>query len=163
MHILPITHPEQLVTVRQLAYDTWYIAYEGVISEQQISYMLANRYALNVLEQQLISGQDFFLLYEAEQPVGFTAVQYKTDGVSYLHKLYCLPSEHGKGYGKQLLACAENRAKEQGANLLELNVNKYNKAVKFYLKMGFEVFREEVLPIGGGFVMDDFVMRKPLL
>ena len=47
--------------------------------------------------------------------------------------------------------------------MLWLQVNKQNTgAVGFYTAAGFEVIREAVFEIGGGFVMDDYVMRKPV-
>jgi ribosomal protein S18 acetylase RimI-like enzyme len=39
-----------------------------------------------------------------------------------------------------------------------LNVNRFNPAVSFYEKYGFRTVKEEVIDIGNGFVMDDFVM-----
>jgi ribosomal protein S18 acetylase RimI-like enzyme len=45
---------------------------------------------------------------------------------------------------------------------LFLNVNKYNSAIQFYHKIGFEIAKEEVIDIGNGFVMDDYVMEKQL-
>ncbi len=45
---------------------------------------------------------------------------------------------------------------------LWLQVNKRNTdAIGFYRSAGFEVIREAVMDIGGGFVMDDYLMAKP--
>ena len=68
----------------------------------------------------------------------------------------------GSGIGKILIQQAENEARKQGNKKLHLNVNKKNKAVGFYQKLGFTVDYEEVLDIGNGYVMDDFVMVKDL-
>jgi hypothetical protein len=43
-----------------------------------------------------------------------------------------------------------------------LNVNKYNSAQDFYKKLGFCIDYEEVIDIGNGYVMDDYVMEKEL-
>ena len=44
-----------------------------------------------------------------------------------------------------------------------LNVNKGNvRAIAFYQKRGFGVIKSVVLDVGGGFVMDDYVMGKEL-
>jgi hypothetical protein len=48
--------------------------------------------------------------------------------------------------------------KLRGITQLELNVNRNNPSYHFYLKNGFTVFREEMLDIGDGYFMDDFVM-----
>jgi hypothetical protein len=52
----------------------------------------------------------------------------------------------------------KKRVALKGGAELELNVNKYNKAKDFYYSQGFTLRREEVLDIGEGFIMDDFVL-----
>jgi ribosomal protein S18 acetylase RimI-like enzyme len=45
-----------------------------------------------------------------------------------------------------------------------LNVNKRNtRAIAAYQRNGYVVAERVTLDIGGGFVMDDFVMTKPLV
>jgi ribosomal protein S18 acetylase RimI-like enzyme len=51
--------------------------------------------------------------------------------------------------------------RELRRRVLWLQVNKKNAAaMAFYRSAGFEVIREAVFEIGGGFVMDDYVMAK---
>ena len=50
----------------------------------------------------------------------------------------------------------------QAASALELNVNKNNPAIHFYKKLDFVISRQEVIDIGNGFVMDDYVMTRIL-
>lgn len=45
---------------------------------------------------------------------------------------------------------------------ISLNVNRFNPAYHFYLKSGFTVVFEEQIPIGNGWIMDDFRMEKAL-
>jgi ribosomal protein S18 acetylase RimI-like enzyme len=57
----------------------------------------------------------------------------------------------------------ENEARAKGARRLYLQVNRNNaSAIGTYRKNGYEVAREVVVDIGGGFVMDDYVMEKAL-
>lgn len=80
-----------------------------------------------------------------------------------LGQLYVLASHRGTGLGSFMLRHVEDRALELGRRALWLQVNKRNTgASKFYRAVGFEVVRETVFEIGGGFVMDDHVMAKPL-
>lgn len=51
--------------------------------------------------------------------------------------------------------------KNLGAENLDLNVNRYNKARFFYEKVGFVIIKEEDIPMGE-YWMNDFVMRKVL-
>jgi ribosomal protein S18 acetylase RimI-like enzyme len=56
----------------------------------------------------------------------------------------------------------EQLALRRGLNLLWLTVNKGNPAVKAYERLGFRIAADLVMDIGGGFVMDDYRMEKPL-
>jgi tRNA C32,U32 (ribose-2'-O)-methylase TrmJ len=57
----------------------------------------------------------------------------------------------------------EARARAQGRSHLVLRVNRHNPtAIAAYRKYGFVIARELQEDIGGGFVMDDYVMIKPL-
>jgi len=52
-----------------------------------------------------------------------------------------------------------NHAKENGANTLQLQVNRNNIAVNFYKKHGFKIIAEEDFDIGNGYFMNDYVME----
>jgi ribosomal protein S18 acetylase RimI-like enzyme len=55
------------------------------------------------------------------------------------------------------------RARELGAHAVWLQVNKRNEpAIAAYLKAGFHIEKEAVFDIGGGFVMDDYLMARTL-
>jgi ribosomal protein S18 acetylase RimI-like enzyme len=80
-----------------------------------------------------------------------------------LGQLYVLESNRGMGLGRFMLGQIEQRARDHGRHLLWLQVNKRNTgAIAFYRAAGFGVVREAVFEIGGGFVMDDYVMVKGL-
>jgi len=62
-----------------------------------------------------------------------------------------------------LIAQAVAVAREQGCNELVLAVNRGNQqAIAAYQKHGFAVRESATQAIGGGFVMDDFIMLKVL-
>lgn len=153
-----------VATIVQLAQETWWPTYSPILEKEQIEYMLSVIYAPEVIERQIEQHeQTFLLLLEDEQPVGFAAYSQREDNteVYKLHKLYCLPAMQGKGYGKALINEVVKQVKDTGANKLDLNVNRYNKAKGMYEKMGFEIIYEEDIPIGPYF-MNDYVMRKEL-
>ena len=62
------------------------------------------------------------------------------------------------GIGRAFMERAKSIAKEKQQTAIVLRVNKGNPAVDFYTKLGFEITKSEVLDIGGGFVMDDYLM-----
>ena len=81
-----------------------------------------------------------------------------------LHKIYLHPDWHGRGLGSRLLQHCECESRKRGALQLVLAVNKRNaKAIATYQRNGFVIAESVVKDIGGGFVMDDFIMAKELV
>ena len=73
-----------------------------------------------------------------------------------------MPEKQGLGLGTKLINFAAEQAILNNNSSLILNVNKFNKATHFYEKIGFELVKEEKIPIGNDFFMDDFVLEKKL-
>lgn len=164
--IEPVSENSQLSEISALADTIWREHYASIISQEQIEYMLGKMYDLEVLEHQLRHEQiSFDCLRLAGRLIGFSSYgPTETPREMKLHKLYLLPSEHRKGYGSLLLKHIEGVAVKRGFNCLILAVNKRNYgAIRAYERNGFCVREEIVLDIGGGFVMDDYVMEKKLL
>jgi ribosomal protein S18 acetylase RimI-like enzyme len=152
---------ENIGIVQHLAETIWPQVYSSIISAAQIRYMLDMMYSKESLKQQLDKGHQFILAMQDDNAIGFAAFSQKSTtepSIFRLHKLYVLPQLHTKGVGSFLLDYVKTTSKSQGANTLELNVNRNNPAIHFYNKKGFTVLREEVLDIGDGYVMDDYVM-----
>jgi GNAT superfamily N-acetyltransferase len=156
---------KDISTIRNLAQLIWPEAYGEIISKEQITYMLDLMYSEAALKEQMEKGHQFILAVNENLPIGFAAFSKKSDEEPQtfrLHKLYVLPRQHAQGVGSTLLANLITESKAAGANLLELNVNKFNIAKQFYDKKGFIILREEVLDIGEGYIMDDYVMMKEI-
>ncbi|MFD0750401.1 GNAT family N-acetyltransferase [Mucilaginibacter calamicampi] len=155
---------DDVETIRQLADAIWRPTYSPILSPEQLDYMLAEIYSTEKITTQITQGQQtYLLLIEDGVPVAFAGYSPREEDADIykLHKLYCLPSTQGKGYGKLLIdkVCADVIA--AGKNILDLNVNRYNRAKSFYEKLGFVVVYGEDIPIGP-YWMNDYVMRKQL-
>jgi diamine N-acetyltransferase len=154
-----------IVTIQQLAETIWPLAYSEIISEAQLRYMLQLIYNTEALTIQMQSGHQFVFAIEDNIAVGFASYSQKNAGetsIFRLHKIYVLPNVPVKGIGSFLLSHVCEASLNAGATSLELNVNKYNKAKLFYEKKGFTTIKEEVIDIGNGYIMDDYVMEKLL-
>lgn len=154
-----------LPAIRDLAGVIWRAHYPGIIPPAQIDYMLGWMYALATLEAEMqTQGICYERLLVDGELSGFAAFGPTREPLTFkLHKLYLHPSAHGRGLGSQLLQHCERRAREQGACRLVLAVNKRNsKAIAAYQRNGFTTIDAVVCDIGGGFVMDDFIMAKNL-
>jgi len=67
-----------------------------------------------------------------------------------------------QGVGKALVESVFEEIHELGGTELHLNVNRNNKALDFYRRMGFDILREEDINIGSGYFMNDYVLGKKL-
>lgn len=163
MITLRLATPADISLIQEVAEITWPISYREIISPEQIRYMLDLMYSKTKLESAINDpNQAFWLAEENGKILGFCGIEhgYQEEGITRIHKLYILPDTQGSGLGKIFINQVEDQAKKHGDNTLHLNVNKENKAIGFYQKQGFSVDHEEVLDIGNGYVMDDFIMTK---
>lgn len=151
-------------TILSIADTTWWVAYSPILEKEQITFMLNEIYSADKIGKQVAENlQTYLLLEEQGTPVAFASYSPREENADIfkLHKLYCLPQTQGKGYGKILINAVAQKTKDAGKHILELNVNRFNKALSFYEKMGFVIAYEEDIPIGP-YWMNDFVMRKEL-
>lgn len=156
---------EELNKVQSIAHRTWPSTFANILNPEQIEYMLNWMYDLKMLESQLEKGHTFLLAEENGGELGFAGFElnHSEGPKAKLHKIYLLPEAQGKGAGKALILEVAGRARKAGQKSLLLNVNKYNqKAIDFYLKIGFQEIYKEVIDIGNGYVMDDVVMELNL-
>jgi GNAT superfamily N-acetyltransferase len=147
-----------------LAQQIWPAAYGEILSSAQLDYMLKLFYSPASLRKQMTEDRHRFVMVEDDdEAIGFASWSLsEKPGLFKLHKLYVLTGRQGKGMGKALLHFIFDEVRAQGANVLRLNVNRHNKARRFYEKMGFAVVGEEDVPIGNNYFMNDYVMEASL-
>lgn len=98
---------------------------------------LAERYRM------LIAGGDTDVLGVGAPPVGFAAVRYRPsiyfDGLeAYLAELYIAPAHRGHGLGRALLDGVLERARNRGAQYIDLNTSETDTvAIALYESFGF--------------------------
>lgn len=152
---------EQWATIAQIAEQSWRTGYAGILSDQQIDFMLNKAYVEQDFEGAMALGNTFFLIKSEEMEAGFITLLLQNDKLR-IEKLYLLPSVQGKGLGKALIDFAAEHALNSGIGVLELNVNRGNKhAYAFYVKQGFVVTETVDIPYFD-YVLDDYVMQKRL-
>jgi len=155
---------DDINTIGFLAQQIWPVTYGHIVPPQQLDYMLKLIYSPASLRRQMTEDkQRFLMVEEGEEPVGFASwAPTEEPGVYKLHKLYVQTGRQGQGRGRAILHFIFDDVRARGAKTLRLNVNRYNKARRFYEKMGFSVVREEDVPIGNDYFMNDFVMEVPV-
>ncbi len=156
---------EDIPTIVKIAYDTWFVTYEDVISQAQIEYMFGEMYTPeSIFKQMDFYKHAFLILYQADRPIGFASYGKLEEPINTykLHKLYLLPSEQNKGFGRILLMEVEKEVAGLGANYLHLNVNRKNPALSFYEKLGYEIIETVDIPFAE-FWLNDYVLAKKIL
>ena len=156
---------ENFTSIRAIAKEVWPIAYGAILSQEQLDYMMEMMYSIPSLQKQASEKSNRFILaVEDGIPVGFAAYEfnYNKKPKTKIHKIYILSNQQGKGIGKILMDFVATEAKARHQKGLILNVNKNNIAIRFYENIGFTITNEEVIDIGSGYVMDDYVMEKSI-
>lgn len=163
MEIFQISKSD-IFRIKTIAELTWPDTFKDILSDEQIRYMLDWMYSIEVLASQIDNGHQFYVLTENEKDFGFVGIElnYPNQGNAKIHKIYVLPEFQGKGIGGKLIEKVVQYSKLNKINSLTLNVNRFNKAIDFYLKKGFKITKEENIDIGNGFLMEDYVMEKIL-
>lgn len=166
--VIRYAQKNELHLIRSIAFETWPVAYRNILSDDQLAYMLNLFYDLDVLaNQQAQLNHQFILAFdESGNEMGFACYSKEIDNPTdkyLLHKLYIRPSQQGKKTGTTLLDFIINEIKKtEEKSVIQLNVNRYNNALNFYLKHGFTIIHEEDNDIGAGYFMNDYVMQKDL-
>lgn len=175
LDIRPAT-PADYPAIQRIAQETWPSTFGEILTPEQIDYMLHWMYRPESLQEQVEQKRHVFLMAtnNAGEDVGYVSyeVGHLRDDISKnqmsslkttkIHKLYLLPQTQGQGIGRMLIEAVAERAKAAGNNALILNVNRNNRAVQFYERLGFVVAQTEDIDIGNGYWMQDYVMVKPL-
>ena len=152
--------------IHELAEQVFPITYKGIITPEQCDFMMDWMYSIPNLQKQMIEeGHVYFLASDDEDHyIGYVSVQPQGENLYHLQKIYVLPQYQGLQAGKFMFQKALKYIKEVHPEpcVVELNVNRNNKAVTFYEHMGMHKDRQGDFPIGNGFFMNDYIMAMEI-
>lgn len=152
---------DDCLLIHKMANKVFPATYQEILSPEQLDYMMEWMYAPdNIRKQMEEEGHVYFIAYKECEPCGYVSVQPQGKDVFHLQKIYVLPCFQGTHCGSFLFRQAIQYIKEVHPNpcLMELNVNRNNKALHFYERMGMKKLREGDFPIGNGYYMNDYIM-----
>jgi len=154
----------EIPVLRALAERIWRVSYAEMITPAQIDYMLGWMYAPETIAQEMTEGVVWESAWLDGDMVGFHSCTLDAaEQRLKLNKLYLAPELQGSGLGQQMLERVHALAAERNARQVWLQVNKQNtRALRAYERAGYVVERSAVFDIGGGFVMDDFIMTRSI-
>lgn len=151
-----------LLLIESMANTIWHEHYTPIIGHEQVVYMLDKFQSVNTMKAQIDAGYHYFIINKDDKPIGYLSFNKRNEEL-FLSKIYVLKESRGKGIGKKAMTFVLDMAKGLDCMKVSLTVNKFNhNSIRAYESIGFINKQELVQDIGGGFVMDDYVMEKSL-
>ncbi len=158
IHIRKAGPEEDSRLLANLANTIWREHYIPIIGKPQVDYMLENFQSQKAISRQIRDGVAYFVLEWDHEPVGYYAYEPR-ESECFLSKIYVLKDFRGKGLGKAAMKDLRDQAIAAGCKRITLTVNKDNSdSIAAYRKMGFRQGKPSIKDIGGGFIMDDYLM-----
>ncbi|NVJ60494.1 MAG: GNAT family N-acetyltransferase [Gammaproteobacteria bacterium] len=154
---------EQLTAIEKLAAKIWEEHYTPIIGPEQVQYMLSNFQTISAMQEQIArENYRYYSILTASQLIGYLSFK-QNEQTLFLSKLYIDKACRGKGFAHNALEFISDWGVKHHCNVIELTVNKYNSSsIAAYKKLGFTVTDEAVFDIGAGYVMDDYIMQRPI-
>ena len=155
---------DDCLLINQLAANVFPATYKDILSQEQLEYMFDWMYAPQNIRKQMEEGHVYFIAYEECEPCGYLSVQQEEENLFHLQKIYVLPAFQKAHAGNYLFheAIKYITKVHPAPCRMELNVNRNNKAVGFYERMGMKIAREGDFHIGNGYYMNDYIMAIEL-
>ncbi|MCR4881778.1 MAG: GNAT family N-acetyltransferase [bacterium] len=150
---------DEIKELAELASEIWHEYWTDLLSDGQIDYMLDKFQSEKAMKNQLNNeNYTYFYLISDNQKAGYLALAKRKDYL-FLSKMYIKGEHRHKGIGTKAFDFAKKYAADNGYSKIRLTVKKDNQnSINAYLKWGFKTVDSIVTDIGGGFVMDDYVM-----
>lgn len=153
---------ESAKEIAELAKEIWVECFGSILPPGQTEYMIEKFQSEKAILRQMSEGYIYDTIFFGERNVGYSAIKVEEDRV-FISKIYLLKSFRGRGLAYERFQEIEAIARDLGKPNLYLTVNRNNEsAIRFYRSMGFFVDDEVDKDIGGGFFMNDYIMRKLL-
>lgn len=152
MSSLRIVGPQDVAAVVAIFLECWQVSYREVMPAALVERMTPD-YAESLWSRSLSAAAASYVGAEDADGrlVGFVGFQLTDGGSGYISSLYVSPGAQGGGYGRRLLARAEEELKALGATAARLWVFEQNApSRRFYERSGWTLDgRREILPEWG--------------
>lgn len=180
----PVESEEDLRTLARLADEIWHEYWPAIIGRAQTDYMVERFQSLPAIKKSVAEqGYRYWLIVDdacasdrsacvdasdsewgADGIVGYTGGCTEPDtNRFFISKIYLLEHARGRGYCSKTIEFYDDLCRAERLHAMYLTVNKRNEmGIRAYRAKGFETIDSVETDIGKGFVMDDFVMEKPV-
>lgn len=154
---------ENLKELAGIASEIWHEYWINILSPAQIDYMVEEFQSERAISTQIANENYTYYFILVESAIaGYIGLRKKEDYL-FLSKLYIKKSFRHKGIGTEAFEFIKTLAEALNYTKIILTVNKNNlNTINAYNKWGFKTINSVVTDIGGGFVMDDYIMQFDL-
>lgn len=167
MRFEPVGTEEQIKQLAAMADEIWHEYWPPRIGKDQTDYMVDQFQSFEALIRDIRNGEyEYWFLVDdeadEERVVGYTGGKVEPETKRFfISKIYLYESERGKGYATRVIRFYNRLCGMRGLSAMYLTVNKQNDiAIRAYEAKGFETIKAAETDIGGGFVMDDYIMER---
>ncbi len=162
MHITikNVSSKDDIALTAQLGREIWHEHYDHLLGPEQVDYMLEHFQSVPAITDQISHSTVYLLAYWDGEPAGYCAFK-PEKAKMFLSKIYVRNVFRKRGIASALFDQVQKASSGKAA--IYLTVNKHNdSSIAVYEKLGFSVADQVVTDIGGGYVMDDYIMEKAL-
>ena len=158
-----IISEQDIPVVQRLADEIWRKTFPGIISDEQIGFMLGKMYGSDTIRSEMKDGFTWKLIEDDGNPVGYYSFSMINPRQCKLHKIYIRHEFHGRRVGRTAIEDVAEYARSQKASDLILFVNRSNTgALNAYVAWGFKILGEVDTDFGNGFMLNDYKMGLKL-
>ena len=151
---------EQIREIADLANEIWNEHFTPIIGKEQVEYMVEKFQSYPALKEQISEGYEYYQILHDGEFCGYTGIHPGEDNRLFLSKLYIKKESRGRHLATKTFGFLKDLCRERGYSAVWLTCNKHNdNSLGVYRHLGFETIDTQEADIGGGFIMDDFIME----
>lgn len=170
VRFVPVSTDADRRKLAGLAAEIWNEYWPALIGQAQTDYMVENFQSLPAIERDIAEcGYEYWFLEVPAVDGGFETAGYTggceepRTGRFFISKIYLLKERRGCGLARRTVEFYDGLCRTRNLGAMYLTVNKHNElGIRAYRGTGFSVVDAVETDIGNGFVMDDFIMERPV-
>ena len=154
----------QVREIADLAKVIWNEHFTPIIGKDQVDYMVEKFQSYPALKEQISEGYEYYQIFSGGEFCGYTGIHPGEDNRLFLSKLYLKKESRGHHLATGAFSFLKEICRERGYSAIWLTCNKHNdNSLGVYRHFGFEIIDTQEADIGGGFIMDDYIMEYSII
>lgn len=130
---------EDLQEIAALADVIWHEHFTPIIGKEQVEYMLSRFQSYPALQDQVLTGYEYYRLLGNRKLCGYMAIRQDQDGRMFLSKLYIAKQYRGRHLAAFLFDFLKNLCRQRNCSAIWLTCNKHNDhSLNVYRHFGFQ-------------------------